>query len=221
MLYLCGDVDQANRDIVGFEDLTDMAIKLKDDYKEMIDSVKKNKGFYVGRYEIGKDENNAPQEKAGNVMNYVNWYHAYSACKSFSKGNVQSRMIWGCQWDQVCRFISSLGDKKVESLSDSRSYGNFSNSTGDAETNRGSLGEPASTGLRNQAWKTNNIYDFAGNCLEWTQEASRSYSCSQRAEDVITGVEAGTVHSFQFLDDIFGMVQLEGTIIILLDQYYI
>ena len=152
------DTDQSYRTQAGFGDLADMATKLKNDYKDMIDSVRENGGFYIGRYELGKDASNNPRVKEGNVMEDTNWYNLYSACKSFSSGKVESRMIWGCQWDQVCRFISTLGDNKVSSLDDSTSYGNYSGST------------DYKTGTRNNCI-TNNIYDLAGNCWEWTQEA--------------------------------------------------
>jgi hypothetical protein len=164
------DIDQTYCTEAGFGDLTDMATKLKDDYKDMIDSVRENGGFYIGRYELGKDSSNNPQVKAGTVMDNRNWYNLYSACKSFSSGKVESRMIWGCQWDQVCRFISTLGENKVISLDNSQSYGNYSDSTGDAATNSGSSNFNSTTG-RNSAWKTNNIFDLAGNCSELTQEA--------------------------------------------------
>ena len=156
------DTDQSYRTQAGFGDLADMATKLKNDYKDMIDSVRENGGFYIGRYELGKDSSNNPQVKAGTVMNNTNWYKLYSACKSFSSGKVESRMIWGCQWDQVCRFISTLGDNKVSSLDDSTSYGNYSGST------------DFKTGTRNKCI-TNNIYDLAGNYWEWTQEAYSHY----------------------------------------------
>ena len=87
------DTDPIYRTQAGFGDLTDAATKLKDDYKDMIESVRKNKGFYVGRYEIGKDSNNNPQVKKGTVMNNNNWYNLYKACKSFSNQNAESRMI--------------------------------------------------------------------------------------------------------------------------------
>ena len=159
------DTDQKYRTQAGFGNLADMATKLKDDYKDMIDSVRENGGFYIGRYELGKDSSNNPQVKEGTVRNSTNWYNLYSACKSFSSGKVEARMIWGCQWDQVCRFISTLGDNKVSSLDDSTSYGNYSGST------------DYKTGTRNNCI-TNNIYDLAGNCWEWTQEA---YYTSYRA----------------------------------------
>ena len=161
------DINPTYLDQAGFKNIEDMATKLKDDYKDMIDSVRENGGFYIGRYELGKDSSNNPQVKAGTVMNNTNWYNLYSACKSFSSGKVESRMIWGCQWDQVCRFIRTAKDtsNNTISLNNSTNYGNYSGST------------DYKTGTRNNCI-TNNIYDLAGNCWEWTQEA---YSTNYRA----------------------------------------
>ena len=167
--YAMSDANIANyKDILGFSSEIEMAKRLRDDYKEMIDSIRKNGGFYVGRYELGKDENDNPQLKKGTVMNNTNWYNLYKACSSFSNENLESRMIWGCQWDQVCRFVNEHGDKV--SLDDSRSYGNFSDSTV-SEDICGPTNFNNTTG-RSEYWKANNIYDIAGNCLEYTQEAS-------------------------------------------------
>ena len=159
--------------------LETMATKLKDDYKDMIDSIRENGGFYIGRYEIGGNISEPLVQKGKTVITNTNWYNLYKACKSFSSGKVESRMIWGCQWDQVCRFISTLGDNKVSSLDDSRSYGNYGNSEGAAATNSGTSNFDSTTG-RNSAWKTNNIYDLAGNCWEWTQEACYTYCRASR-----------------------------------------
>ena len=162
------DTDQGYRTQAGFGDLTDMATNFKNDYKDMMNSIKENKGFYIGRYELGRDSNWNPQVKADNVLCNKNWYESYSACKSFSSGNVESRMIWGCQWDQVCRFVSSYKDNngviKARNLDNSTDYGNYSGSS------------DLKTGTRNNCI-TNNIYDMAGNCWEWTQE---NYSYSNR-----------------------------------------
>ena len=172
------------RDGITVSSLETMATKLKDDYKDMINSVQKNGGYYIGRYELGNgknsnEEEDKPQVKAGKVMNYRNWHKLYLACKSFSNKKVESRMIWGCQWDQVCRFISTLGDNKVSSLDDSRVYGNYSNSLRGAEVNSGVTLFNQTTG-RNESWKTNNIYDLAGNCWEWTQEANYNNGRARR-----------------------------------------
>ena len=65
---------------------------------------------------------------------------------------------------------STGGELKTMELSDiqtsSSSWGNFYNSKGDAATNSGSK---QNTGA-SEYWKSNNIYDLAGNVYEWTQE---------------------------------------------------
>ena len=163
--------------------ISEMATNLRNDYKAMMDSVKKNGGFYVGRYEIGGNISEPLVQKGKTVITNTNWYNLYKACKSFSKGNVESRMIWGCQWDQVCRFISTYkegNETKTRSLTDSTTYGNYNSSSGNAKVvvdGQNKYGNKQVTGF-SEYWKTNNIYDLAGNCLEWTQEA---YSTGNRA----------------------------------------
>ena len=159
------DIDQTYRTQAGFEDLADMATKLKDDYKKMIDSVKMNEGFYVGRYELGGNLQQPLEQKNKTTIINQNWYNMYKACKSFSDENIEARMIWGCQWDQVCRFINNHGDKK--DLNDSTAYGNYNDSASPA--NIPEAGSIQATGF-SEKWKVNNIYDLAGNCDEWTQE---------------------------------------------------
>ena len=61
---------------------------------------------------------------------------------------------------------------------DSRSWGNYSNSVGDAAINAGDSAKPGGT---NEYWKVNNIYDLAGNVHEWTQEKySTGSNCTVR-----------------------------------------
>ena len=160
-----GETDKlkANWTAAGFSSFNDMAIKLKDDYKNMLDSVRKNGGFYIGRYELSE----AGTKKEQPSLTNKNWYNLYAKCKTFGdESTTYSRMIWGCQWDQVCKFISTAKDKNGQtiSLSDSTSYGNYWNSENSPQ-------DIINTGS-NDNYKTNNIYDLAGNCYEWTQEAS-------------------------------------------------
>ena len=123
-----GDGDYAKT--AGFKNSVDMATNFVKDYNQMIKSVGKYGGFYVGRYEMtGSLEN--PTEKSGEVLTNKIWYEFYKACKAFSTPEVESRMIWGCQWDEVCLFISRHGDKK--DINDSRSWGNYKCSTGNAK----------------------------------------------------------------------------------------
>ena len=161
--------------------LSEMATKLRDDYKNMIASIKKNGGFYVGRYELS----NAGTKKNQPSLTDTNWYNLYAKCKTLGdESTTYSRMIWGCQWDQICKFISTAKDKNGQtiSLSDSTSYGNYWNSE-NLPHNKINTGS-------NDNCKTNNIYDLAGNCYEWTQEADktngraiRGGNCGNRGDD--------------------------------------
>ena len=142
------------------------------EYKEMIESIRKYGGFYIGRYELSE----AGVQKNQPTLTRTNWYNLYKKCKSLNASDkVETRMIWGCQWDVICNFIANKGDKK--DITDSRTWGNYNNSEGDAkvivtengtETNK--YGTKQNTGY-SEYWKANNIYDLAGNCSEWTQEA--------------------------------------------------
>ncbi len=145
-----------------------------DEYKEMIESIRKYGGFYIGRYELSE----AGVQKNQPTLVETNWYNLYNACKDTklqASEKVETRMIWGCQWDVTCNFIANKGDKK--DIADSRTWGNYNDSEGDAKvivtengTETKKYGSKQNTGY-SEYWKANNIYDLAGNCYEWTQEA--------------------------------------------------
>ena len=72
----------------GFKNSVDMATNFVKDYNQMIKSVGKYGGFYVGRYEMtGSLEN--PTEKSGEVLTNKIWYEFYKACKAFSTPEVE------------------------------------------------------------------------------------------------------------------------------------
>ena len=151
--------DYANYATAGFSSLANMAETMVSDYEEMIASLEKYKGFYIGRYEL-----TANGEKTGATQicgNGVNWYTLYKNCTTLATGSkVKTRMIWGLQWDATCNWLDNSGF----SITDSSTWGNYSNNTA------GGHGSKQNTGY-SESWKANNIYDFAGNCFEFTQEA--------------------------------------------------
>ena len=157
--------------ILGFNSTKDMADSFVKEYKAMSDSIKKYNGFYIGRYELtGTVE--APTEKAGEVLSAAkagNWYNLYKACQNVvtEKNNVKSTMIYGVQWDAVCSWLEDSGFD----TDDSSSWGNYNDSSGDADVE--GAGSKQNTG-HSEYWKANNIYDLAGNCSEWTQEAGNT-----------------------------------------------
>ncbi|MDD2628126.1 MAG: hypothetical protein PHR25_04440 [Clostridia bacterium] len=81
---------------------------------------------------------------------------------------VVSHLIYGVQWDAIMRWYKNSGIN----LKNSETYGNYSDSIGEASTGRGELQK---TG-HNAAWQKKNIYDLAGNIWEWTMEAYTSLS---------------------------------------------
>ena len=151
--------NDTNAKTAGFSSLANMAETMKSDYEEMIKSLEKYKGFYIGRYELTADG-----EKTGATQtceNGVNWYTLYKNCTTLAVGSkVKTRMIWGLQWDATCKWLAT---SKFD-ITDSSKWGNYSNNTADGH------GTEQNTGF-SESWKANNIYDFAGNCLEFTQEA--------------------------------------------------
>ena len=153
-----GDTDDRAK-TAGFSSLANMAETMKSDYEEMIASLEKYKGFYIGRYEL-----TANGEKTGatqTCLNGVNWYTLYKNCTTLASGSkVKTRMIWGLQWDATCKWLDNSGF----SITDSSTWGNYSNNTADGH------GSKQNTGF-SESWKANNIYDFAGNWWKFTQEA--------------------------------------------------
>ena len=172
----------------------------KAEYDKMMLSVKNNKGFYIARFEAGDGEATAKRTKVTTahkvvskknayVYNYVPWGKsmrntsaqnlngvdnvagAVELSKNMYKDStsVVSTLCYGVQWDAVMNFVSDA----THNIKDSRSWGNYRKSTGAAATNSGSLNMNYTTG-RNEAWKAKNIYDLAGNVLEWTMESSSS-----------------------------------------------
>ena len=149
-----------------------MAENLVQDYSDMIESITKYKGFYIGRYELStKTENGVKvgiEQKDKVSQTNTNWYNLYKYSKNIAGSeNMQTRMIWGCQWDVTCKW---LAEHKYD-INNSRAWGNYSNSVSPANGGNYEKNNKKNTGS-NENWKANNIYDLAGNCREWTQEAN-------------------------------------------------
>ena len=163
--------------ILGYDTPKAMAEAFTNDYANMIASIQKYGGFYIGRYELSNDG----VQKGKATLTNTNWYNLYKKCATLNASDkVESKMIWGIQWDLVCDFISKKGEQK--SITNSTTWGNHSNSTGNAAVMDGTTkkyGSKQVTGY-SEYWKANNIYDIAGNCWEWTQEANNTLNRAYR-----------------------------------------
>ena len=137
------------------------------EYKNMVESVDKYKGFYVARYELGLEGTTPVSKPASNTVKTANasntntssWYGLYNKCNSMyrdnsatSTQNVTSQMIWGSQYDAMMNWMAKTG--KTVGTKDDNKY-NKAQTTGSKEDD-----------------KINNVYDLYGCHFEWTQEAN-------------------------------------------------
>ncbi len=141
-------------------------------YAEMVASVNKYGGFYIGRYETTIDDNN----KIGSAYNttvltvddkieqsnnkYTRWYGLYYAERNSDvTGNgeyVQTNMIWGQQWDAMIEYFDN---NEID-------YSAFGTSTQGEVVKSGQ-----STNSDEKYDIIYNIYDLRTNCYDWTAEA--------------------------------------------------
>ena len=179
----CDSKEEYYKDILGFKSKEKMAETFVAEYKEMIESVSKYGGFYIGRYELSY----AGVQKDKPVLTMKNWYELYNECKKLNlqaSDKVKTQMIWGCQWDVTMNWLISSGAKTVnEIITDSTSWGNYYKTSVKADDGKTELKASGKAKKLNTGKTTftmaNNIYDLAGNYNEWTQEAS---STNRRVE---------------------------------------
>ena len=153
------------------------------EYNTMRAQVLKYGGFYIGRYEAGINSTTLRTKvttaqtvvckKGVAPYNYVSWgkamddvntafapvnynpdqvstsgavYLAKNFASQHNYTSVTSTLTYGCEWDAMCRYI------------------------GDSQRTTSKTGSPKLTGSVSTD-VSKNIYDLAGNCMEWTMEA--------------------------------------------------
>lgn len=161
---------------LGINSATAMGTYLNDKYTEMVESIAKYGGFYVGRYETSSWETDnweaggTNKDNTGEIIKSVpnattmastNWYKMYLKQDSnyisnpyHTSSSVTSSMIWGAQWDTMLNYILTGSDKeKVTAV------------TGNHSGTRAKTGQYGSDIM-------NNIFDLSSNVREWTSEAN-------------------------------------------------
>ncbi len=161
--------------ILGLNSSSEFLTQLQEEFNEMIESIETYGGFYIGRYETGKLQENDDAEpvvvQGESEISNVNWYYMYQNSKLVAEegGSVVTTMLWGCLWDRTLIWLTETNaankanGKSYAEIVNSSDWGNYSSSSVQA------------TGS-SEAWKANNIYDLAGNVLEWTIEACTTFS---------------------------------------------
>ena len=195
------DIDarlQSYRD--GIEQYQMLSQEMEENFYEMIESVKKYGGYYIGRYETGDlGKEKAVVKKMNTDINNATWYEMYELSKNLEgeKENVETSMIWGSLWDETLQWLLESGAQiqdgeggtreitESDINSNSSDWGNYTDATfeyrttsgGTSTKNEGSRTE-IPTGSTEYT-KANNIYDLAGNMYDWTLEA---YSTNYRVD---------------------------------------
>ena len=138
------------------------------------ESIYENKGFYIGRYETGIEEDivrtansditqTAVVKKNKYIYNYIQWANSIEdetggAVEKSRELYENSNLCYGVQWDAIMRWISK--DYSVKNvLEDSIKFGNYSETKNLIKTGN------------YEEYKIKNIYDLAGNVEEWTMES--------------------------------------------------
>ncbi len=141
-------------------------------YDEMVESVNKYGGFFIGRYETTIDGSNqigsvydTPVLTADKSIPQTNnrqyrWYGLYYTQRNSNVvGNdsyIQTNMIWGQQWDAMIGYFES---KSID-------YSAWGTSTQGAVVNSGQ--STNESGAKDEIY---NIYDLRTNGGDWTAEA--------------------------------------------------
>lgn len=171
----------------------DFKTQLQKEFADMIASIKKYKGFYIGRYETGNlsllQGNKAVVQKYNTDISSKDWYTQYKLSKTIAaNSNVTTSMIWGCKWDITLKWMQRYGSEDVRNFTtDSKLHGNFKDTELKYKVNSTSAEQTKAAGVQNiiptgssETTKVNNIYDMAGNVTDWTLEAAHAHSRTHR-----------------------------------------
>ena len=145
---------------------------LNGELRKQLKSVRKYGGFYISRYNISRSKKGKLQSVKG-VRPWVgiNFDDVKKVASTIEDNEaVKSHLTFGAEYDSVLEwFIKTKVKTLAEIAKDSTEWGNY----WDTENSPRKVVE---TGSREE-WCANNIYDFAGNVNELTQELYQISYC--------------------------------------------
>ena len=172
--------------------------------ENMLSSIYKNGGFWIGQYEAGvnvqrmnsNDDLTIPIIKQNMYpYTYIRCSDAQIKISEIEVGNdCTCSLLFGIQWDLVLKRLEKHDVDSKELINDSSNWGNYSNVSFNVERGEyliegetkfvpvqdgGYLKPESSVLLTTGAADRNskmNIYDLAGNVYEWTLEHDASFS---------------------------------------------
>ena len=127
-------------------------------------AVLKYNGFYIARYEAGKEGSNVVSKQNATVYTDETQTSFKSIGKTMygdSSQYVKSAMCSGIQWDMVMKFVDGKTDGN-ENTYDVKTYSSTRHTGSKKETGK------------NVSDKVQNIYDLEGNCVEYVAEKNNT-----------------------------------------------
>ena len=142
------------------------------------DSVRRNGGYYIGRYEVG-DENGTAVIKADQTpMANIIWSTAYSKAKGIGGGpGATTYLCSSYAWDTAINFIQNNGFPNYAKAREDGYNENWLDKN--VKDSKGNIIKAANKAERLPTGKTTpkcNIYDMGGNVVEFTTEVMPSTS---------------------------------------------
>ena len=128
-------------------------------------AVLKYNGFYISRYETGKENLKPVSKQNATVYTHKKQTEFKTIGKDMYGDNsnyVKSAMCSGIQWDMVMKFVDGKTDGNKNNTYDVRAYNSTRHTA--IQANAG----------KNVADKVQNIYDLEGNCHEYVAEKNNS-----------------------------------------------
>ncbi len=125
------------------------------DIEGFIESVRKNEGYYIARFEASRESSGKAESKYNkSAWTMINQPNAATACQDLYE-EINSDLMNSYAWDTAILFIQKYGESNY-----SRRDGKLISSS------------KRTTGLSGDIQL--NIYDIAGNCIEWVTESTCS-----------------------------------------------
>jgi len=186
---------------------------IEENDSDLIQSVEKYGGFYIARYEasyedgkvVSKPSTTATEDSwtptNGRLWNYISQLDAITICNAMygDEAEVKAHLPYGAEWDSILQWFkqTEFSNSNTPIGEDSTTWGNYYNASftyGEGLTKALNTETLINTGSTEYT-KVNNIYDMAGNLMEWTQEkrgtetsrASRGGDCASKGSSAPAG----------------------------------
>ena len=140
-----------------------------------IESVKTSGGYYIGRYEVGKENNMAVVKANMEPSTNIIWSEAYKKSKEIYVGsNANSYLCSSYAWDTAIKFIQT---HSIATNYGTNTYSNENLSGVEVKDKKGNIIKKANEAMKLKTGSTtprNNIFDMGGNLAEFTTEINPS-----------------------------------------------